>query len=130
MAEHPNVSVVRRFYQAFMSRDPARLYQLAGRDMEFHVLGRSAFAGVHKGRDEILKLFQVTGTLTEHSLRIELHTVIGGDEHVVGLHRITAARPGRTMDQQGCFVCHVRHGVITDGWLTFEDQREADTFWG
>ena len=130
MAEHPNVSVVRRFYQAFISRDTARLYQLAGESMEFHVAGRSAFAGVHRGRDQILKLFRETGEVTEHSVHIELHALLGGGDHVVGLHHITARRPGRPMlDQSGCLVCHVDGAVLTDAWLSFEDLRAADAFW-
>lgn len=130
MAEHPNVSVVRRFYQAFMSRDTARLAQLVGQDMEFHVGGRSIYAGVHRGRDQILKLFYETGVVTEHSIRIEFHAIFGNEEHVVGLHRITAMRPdGRTLNQHGCLVCHVKSGVLTDAWLSFEDLRAADTFW-
>lgn len=129
MSEHPNVSVVRRFYQAFMARDTARLYQLAGENMEFHVAGRSAFAGVHKGRDQILKLFRETGELTEHSMRIELHALLGGGDHVVGLHHLMARRPGRVLDQNGCLVCHVDGGVLTDAWLSFENLRDADVFW-
>lgn len=131
MAEHPNVSVVQRFYQAFMARDTARLYQLAGEKMEFHIAGRSRFAGVHRGRDEILKLFHDTGALTQHSIRIELHALLGGDEHVVGLHHITATRPGREpLNQNSCLVCHVDGGVIADAWLSYEDLYAADAFWG
>jgi ketosteroid isomerase-like protein len=127
--EDPNVSVVRRFYQAFMARDTARLYQIAGADMEFHIAGRSVFAGVHRGRDAILKVFRETGELTGHSVKIELHALLGAGKHVVGLHHITASRPGRTLDQSGCLVCHVDGAVITDGWLSFENLRAADAFW-
>lgn len=130
MAEHPNVSLVRRFYQSFMARDTARLYQIAGERMEFHVAGRSRFAGTHKGRDQILKLFRETGELTQHSVKIDLHALLASEEHVVGLHHITASRPGRTLNQSGCLVCHVDGGKITDGWLSFENPREADAFWG
>jgi len=129
VAEHPNVSVVRRFYQAFMARDTARLYQLAGENLEFHVAGRSAFAGVHRGPDQILKLFRLTGELTQHSVRIELHALLGSGDHVVGLHHLAASRPGRTLDQNGCLVCHVDGAIITDAWLSFENLREADAFW-
>lgn len=130
MAEHPDVSVVRRFYQAFIARDTARLYQIAGETMEFHISGRSPFAGVHTGRDQILKLFHDTGVATDRSLRIELHALAGDGDHVVGLHHITATREGRNpLDQNGVLVCHVAGAVITDGWLLWEDLRAADEFW-
>jgi uncharacterized protein len=130
MAEHPNVSVIRRFYQAFIARDTARLYQLAGENMEFHISGNSPFSGVHKGRDQILKVFHDTGVATDRTLRIELHSVAGDDEHVVGLHKITATRQGKKpLDQHGVLVCHVEGTVISDGWLLWEDLRAADEFW-
>ena len=130
MSEDPNLSAVRRFYQAFMARDTARLYQLAGESMEFHVPGRSRFSGVHKGRDQILKLFHETGVVTQHSFHVELHALLAGGEHVVGLHRITATRPGGAgLDQHGCLVCHVEGGRITQAWLAFEDLYAADAFW-
>lgn len=130
MAEHPNVSVVRRFYQAFIALDTARLYQLAGENMEFHISGRSPFSGVHKGRDQILKVFHDTGAVTDRSIHIELHAIAGDDEHVVGLHHISATREGKKpLDQNGVLVCHVEGAVISDGWLLWEDQRAADEFW-
>ena len=130
MAEHPNVSVIRRFYQAFIARDTARLYQLAGENMEFHIAGRSPFSGVHKGRDQILRVFHETGVATDRSIRIEAHAVAGDGEHVVGLHHITATREGKKpLDQNGVLVCHVAGGVIADAWLLWEDIRAADEFW-
>lgn len=130
MAEHPNVSVVRRFYQAFIARDTARLYQLAGENMEFHITGRSPYSGVHKGREQILKVFHDTGVATDRSIHIEPHSVAGDDEHVVGLHRITATREGKKpLDQHGVLVCHVDGAVISDAWLLWEDLRAADEFW-
>lgn len=124
------MSVVRRFYQAFIALDTARLYQLAGQNMEFHISGRSPWSGTHKGRDEILKVFFETGAATDRSIRIELHALVGDDEHVVGLHHITALRTDRKpLDQHGCLVCHVDGAVITDAWLLWEDLRAADAFW-
>ncbi|HJR18164.1 MAG TPA: nuclear transport factor 2 family protein [Actinomycetota bacterium] len=131
MAEHPNVSVVRRFYQAFIARDTARLYQLAGEKMGFHIAGRSQFSGLFTGRDQILKVFHDTGVATDRSLHIEPHAVAGDDQHVVGLHHISASRAGKApLDQNGCLVCHVDGAVITDAWLLWEDLRAADAFWG
>jgi len=130
VAEHPNVSVVRRFYQAFIALDTARLYQIAGEKMEFHIAGRSPYSGVHRGRDEILKVFHDTGVATNRSIHIEPHAVAGDEEHVVGLHRIKATRAGRKpLDQNGVLVCHVDGTVIADAWLLWEDLRAADEFW-
>jgi len=125
---HPNIAIIRRFYHAFIARDTATIWALSGENVEFHVPGRSPFAGIHKGRDEILKLFHETGKVAGHSIKIHLHAIMGGDEHVVGLHRITGARPGVVLDQNSCLVAHVKDGVIVDVWLAFEDLKAADRF--
>lgn len=126
--EHPNVSVVRRLYQAFISRSESMLWDLAGEDMLFHMPGRSRFAGVHRGREQILTLFQATGAAAGRSIRIELHAVVGNEEHVVGLHRMTGTREGHAIDQHACVVCHVRNGELLEVWLWPENLREFDEF--
>ena len=129
VSQHPNVAIVRRFYQAFISRDTATIWALSGENVEFHVPGRSRFAGTHKGRDEILRMFHETGKAAGHSIKIRLHALMGGDDHVVGLHHITGSREGRTLDQNACLVAHVTEGVMVDVWLAFEDLKAFDRFW-
>jgi ketosteroid isomerase-like protein len=126
--EHPNVSVVRRLYQAFISRSESMLWDLAGEDMLFHMPGKSRFAGTHRGREQVLALFQATGAASGNSIRISLHDVVGNAEHVVGLHRMTGTRDGRTIDQSACIVCHVKEGVLLEVWLWPENVRRFDEF--
>ena len=127
--EHQNLSVVRRLYQAFASRDASTIAQMAGSDLSLHVAGRSRFAGVHRGAEAVLKVFYATGVETDHSLRVEMHALMGDGDHVVGLHRLTASRRGRALDQNGCVVCHVHDGSVKDVWLVVEDQYAFDEFW-
>lgn len=129
MAEHPNVTVVKRLYQAFISRDPGTLWQIVGENLALHVPGKSAFAGVHRGRERILGIFYDSGRLAGRSFRLELHAVVGGEDHVVGLHHITGTRDGRVLDQKSGLVCHVEGGVIVDVWVFLEDLRQFDEFW-
>lgn len=127
--EHPNLSVVRRLYQAFISRDESTIYSLAGDNLEFNVPGRSAFAGLHRGKDQILWLYHESGRRSGRSLRVDMHAVVGGPNHVVGLHHLSGARGNRVLDQNGCIVAHVQGGVLLDVWLTFENLKSFDDFW-
>jgi hypothetical protein len=129
VAEHPNVAVVRRLYQAFISRDPETLWQIVGENLELHVPGRSAFAGVHRGRERILTVFYESGRLAGRSFKLELHSVLGGEHHVVGLHHITGTRDGRSLDQNSGLICHVESGVIVEVWVFLENVRQFDDFW-
>lgn len=129
MAEHPNVSVVHRLYQAFISRDVATLWQLMGDDVVLHVPGRSVFAGSHRGKERILSVFYESGKLAARSFRLEAHAVFGERDHVVGLHHITGVRGDRIIDQDSFLVCHVGDGVLVDVWVGLVDVRQFDEFW-
>jgi len=126
---HPNIAIVRRFYHAFISRDTTTLWQIAGEDLAFHVPGRSRWAGEHRGREQLLQLFYTVGQAAERSVKMELHDIVGGEEHVVGLHHVTASLPGKSLDLNGTAVCHVSDAKISEVWLGWQSQRAFDEFW-
>lgn len=130
MKLHPNIAIVRRFYAAFIARDMARIWEFAGHDLAFHVRGRSRWAGDYRGREELLNLFVRVGEATGNSIKLTVHDVVGGEEHVVGLHRATAALEGRSLALNGTAVCHVHAGKISEMWIGWESQRTFDEFWG
>jgi len=127
---HPNIAIVRRFYHAFISRDTQTLWSIAGHDLVLHLAGRSKYAGVYRGREEILDLFYRVGREAEGSVRLELHDIVGGDEHVVGLHHTTASKAGKSLNVNGTAVCLLNDGKITETWLYWESQKTFDEFWG
>jgi len=129
VAEHPNVSVVRRLNQAFISRDTATLFQLVGPDLTLHVPGRSRFAGRHQGPEKILGVFHESGKLAGHSFKLTLHGLLGGADHVVALQHITGSRDGRVLDQDSGLVCHITDGKLAEVWVFLADVRQFDEFW-
>jgi uncharacterized protein len=126
---HPNIAIVRRFYHAFVTRDTTTLWTLAGEELGFHVPGRSRWAGSYHGRQQLLDLYYGVGRAAERSLKLEVHDVVGGDTHVVGLHRATAAIGTKSLDVNGTATCHVSDGRIIEMWLGWESQRAFDEFW-
>ncbi len=121
---------MRRFYAAFIASDMARIWEFAGHDLVFHVPGRSRWAGVYRGREELLDLFVAVGRAAGNSVRMTVHDVVGGEEHVVGLHHATASIEGRHLDLNGTAVCHVEAGKISEMWIGWQSQRTFDEFWG
>ena len=130
MKLHPNIAIVRRFYTAFIARDTQRIWEFAGDNLVFHVAGRSRWAGDYIGREEILRLFHTVGQAAGNSVRLTVHDVVGGEEHVVGLHHATATLAGKSLSLNGTAVCHVQAGKITELWLGWQSQRTFDEFWG
>ena len=129
MKLHPNIAIVRRLYHAFISRDTNTLWAIAGPGLVLHLSGRSKWAGDYGGREQLLDMFYRIGHEAEGSVRIQLHDIVGGDTHVVGLHHVTATRQGKPLAINGTAVCHMADGTITEVWLYWESQKTFDEFW-
>ena len=129
MAEHPNVGLARKGYEAFAKGDMATVRELWSEDAVWHVPGNGPFAGEHKGRDVVFGLFARLAELAGGTFRIELHDVLANDEHTVVLFRETASRQGRQLNQLETAVHHISNGSVTEMWSFVYDQRASDEFW-
>jgi ketosteroid isomerase-like protein len=125
---HPNEDLVRSGYDAFAAGDMDTLRQVFAPDAVWHTPGRSVLAGDHRGIDAILGFFAQTMELTAGTFRAELHDVVAGDQHGVGLHLSRGERQGRTLEDRSVLVFHVRDGKATEVWQYVEDQDAFDQF--
>ena len=129
MAEHPNVGLLRKGFEAFAKRDMATLTELFSESLVGHVAGNSPFSGEHKGRDAWFAVLRRIGELSEGTWRSEVHDVLANDEHAVALTRATASREGKQLDLLGAHTYHVSNGKVTEAWWFWQDQRAFDEFW-
>ena len=91
--EHPNVALVREGFAAFERGDMARMDQLLSDDVVWHVGGNSKWAAAYEGKAKVLEYFGRQGQATETA--VEIHDIVGNDEHVVVLGSAKAtARTG------------------------------------
>jgi uncharacterized protein len=127
---HPDEEVVRRGYDAFSRGDMQALRELFDPDVVWHSPGRSQLAGDYRGVDAVLGFFGRTMELTGGTFRVEVHDVVANDEHVVGLHAVTAEREGKRLQDSNTLVVHVRDGRTSEVWQFWADQYAADAFFG
>jgi ketosteroid isomerase-like protein len=127
---HPNEDLLRRGYEAFSSGDMQTLGELFAVDIVWHVGGRNQLSSDYRGTQEVFNLFGSFAQLTGGTLRIELHDVLANDEHAVALQKVTGEREGRTLDDNGVGVYHVREGKVTEAWFHPGDAYDLDEFWG
>ena len=129
MAEHPNVALLQKGYEAFARGDIAALTDMFAQDMVWHVPGTNLISGEHKGRDAVFAVFAKTMELTGGTFKIDLHDIVANDEHTVSLTRAAASRQGKQLDLRGVDIYHIRNGKVTEWWSFVEDQRLDDEFW-
>ena len=63
------------------------------------------------------------------TIHVQLHDVIGNDEHVVALTTIRAERVGRTLQDNTVQVFHIQDGKATEVWTHPADLYATDEFW-
>ncbi len=129
MAEHPNVALVRKVYEAFARGDTAALTKLFDENVVWHYPGKSPLAGEFRGRDAVFAWFDRLGELSGGTFQMEVHDILANDGHVVVLAHYTASRPRKQFESRYVEVYHVRDGEITEVWDFSEDQRLDDEFW-
>ncbi|HET9199670.1 MAG TPA: nuclear transport factor 2 family protein [Dehalococcoidia bacterium] len=129
MADHPNAALLRSLYEAFGRADMATIDAGFADDVTFHLPGKGPLSGAHEGKQ---KVFELLGRLVEGSggtFRLEVHDVLGNDEHAVGLTTNSASREGKSVSYQATLVAHLRDGKVAEVWEMFDDPNKVDEFW-
>jgi ketosteroid isomerase-like protein len=103
--------------------------ELAGKTALITGAGRSPFAGGYTGMAEVLGWLGRSAEVSGGTLRVELHDVIGNDDHVVALVNVRAEREGKTLDDNSVQVFHVKDGKVTEVWTHPADVYVEDEFW-
>ena len=128
MAEHPNAKLIRRIYDVGSAGGTDWAAEAMADDIVWHVPGRGAYAGPHRGKDAVLAFFSrvIPGLET---FKIEVHDVVATDEHVVALVHYDHRRDGHAFSQLGAEVFHVNEaGKITAFWALIDDTSAFDEF--
>lgn len=130
MAEHPHAALVRRGYDAFTRGDMDALRAMMTGDCTHHVPGSHMLSGDFKGADAITDMYGRLFSETAGSMRVELRGVmVDGRGHAVAMHRVTADRNGRHLDDDGCIVFRIVGDKITDLDECVSDIEKGNAFW-
>lgn len=126
--EHPNADVVRALYRAMERSDVSTIRSLHADDFVAHVGGDSPVAGDWSGQ-ALADLAATIRTETGGTQRAEPRHIMATDRFVAVIHRWTASRHGRSIDQETLIVYRVHDGKLAERWEFVEDQQAHDDFW-
>src|SRR5215203_2696837 len=125
--EHPNVTLVQEGFAALERGDTAWMHEHLADDVVWHVGGNSKWAGAYQGKAKVLEYFGRQGQATETA--VEIHDILGNDEHVVVLGSAKAtAQDGSSAEWKYTQVFHVRDGKATEVWGMAENDAAVDPF--
>jgi ketosteroid isomerase-like protein len=125
-----DIAMVRRGYAAFNAGDGKTLSELFERGVTHYIGGDNMFTGTYRGVDEVLAFYGRLGEETEGSYHCEVETVTeDGRGHVVALHRATAHRAGKDLDQRTALLFQLHDGKVSELHDHAEDLAAQDAFW-
>ncbi|MEW2400916.1 nuclear transport factor 2 family protein [Streptomyces sp. NPDC046862] len=130
MAEHPHATLVRKGYEAFSRGDMDTLRQILSGDCTHHVPGEHTLSGDYKGQDACIDMYRRLSTETNGTFRVELRNIfVDGRGHAVSVHRFTAERNGKRIDENGTLIFRIVGEKATDIDECVENMDKLNDFW-
>lgn len=127
---HENDRLLREVYEAQSRGDMDAYFGLLAEAFVLHIPGRSRIGGDCRGKDEVRRHFREIGDLTGGTFRTNVHDILAGADHAIGLIEASGQRGDRRADLPRVHDWHTRGGRLTELWLHPADQYVFDDSWG
>jgi len=127
--EHPNVTIAREGFEAFERGDMGWMDEHMADDVIWHVGGNSKWAGTYQGKVTVLEMFGRQAQAMGQQPQVDIHDVLGSDDHVVtiGTARATAA-DGTVVEWKYSQIFHIKDGKVTEVWGMAENDAAVDPY--
>jgi ketosteroid isomerase-like protein len=127
--EHPNVTLVKEGFEAFQKGDMEWMDQHLSDDVVWHVGGNSKWSGAYEGKAKVLDFFARQTQALAAPPSVDVHDVLGTDDHVVVLGTASAsAADGSSVEWKYTQVFHIKDGKTTEVWGMAENDAAVDPF--
>ena len=127
--EHPNVTAYKRMIAAFNNNDLSAVESLVHPDMVYSIPGKSPIACNTRGVSAHLGVLRHVRELSLGTLRLEPRAVAADGDLVFVWGRISAQRPGKSLDSEHCVMYKFSEGKVVEGRTIPLDLYRFDEFW-
>jgi len=129
--EDTPLDVISRYLDVMRSGDRETGYGFFAEDVSFHIPGRSAFAGHHRGRDAAVRYIESAVALAhEGEVELELIDMLASRDRVALLLHERFKRPDGVVDIRRANVYRISGGQIVEVWIFEADQYAVDALFG
>lgn len=123
--EHPNVAIIKRYYEAYSRGDLATVRSIFAPDITWKIPGHHPLAGTKKGVDEVFAFFE---QLARANFRAEVLFLGGNDSYVVDVHRGWSNTGRDDIDELWTLVFRIQNERIVEAVNFPGNQHTADAF--
>lgn len=124
--DHPNVAIVKRYYDAYGKGDLATVRQVFAPNIAWKIPGHHPLAGIHQGPDQVFAFFQ---QLAKAKFRADVLFLGGNDSYVVDVHRGYSNMERDNIDILWAFLFRIQGDRIVEAINFPSDQHAADAFY-
>ncbi len=129
MAEHPNLEIARRAWQAVSESDVDALAAIFADSIVWHATGRrTPWEGTHRGRDEMIDHLARVGESVE-IFDARLDDVLVSSDRVAFIYHVSARRGDRSLEVDYQLLGRIENGMVVEVWTTPLDPLALETFW-
>lgn len=127
MAEHPNVALYREVHENIQNGNFQSAIDALDDDVVWHQIGAETLYG----KEAVAASMSGMEEFGADAFTIEVHDVVGNDEHVIGLVAATVSMGDESFSYRTAEIAHMKDGKVTERWAFSDDtQRIAEFFAG
>jgi ketosteroid isomerase-like protein len=126
MAEHPHVAIFRGVHEQLQHGNFEAAFDALDDDVVWHQLGAETL----NGKDAVVAAMSGMEEFGADAFTIDIHDVVGNDEHVIGLVETTLNMGGQSFTYRTAEVAHMRDGKLTERWAFSDDTQRIIEFFG
>ncbi|HEX6300454.1 MAG TPA: nuclear transport factor 2 family protein [Acidimicrobiia bacterium] len=126
MAEHPNVARYREIHQKVQQGDFEAVLEALDDDVVWHQIGAETLHGKGAVRESMSRMEEFGADAFD----LDIHDVVGNDEHVVGLVETTVNTGDQSFTYRTAEIAHMNDGKVTERWAFSDDTQRIIEFFG
>jgi len=130
--EHPNGSIIRRFFEAHGTNDLVALIEVLAEDVIWHLPRGETQLSVNPTVVGLGALAEMSGRnfeASESTFRFDVERVFAGDAYAAAVTHNTAAAAGRSLDLRMVIQFKIDNGKIVEVWESPDDIDMFFSFW-
>jgi ketosteroid isomerase-like protein len=125
---HPHLVLARRLWSAIAEADVQILREVLAPKTVWRMYGRSPFAGIYEGPEEVIGFMARVGELSDE-LEASLVDIFVSERGAVMRYRISARRGPRRLEIEHLLLIEIEQGQVEEAVFAPLDQERYDRFW-
>jgi len=126
MAEHPNVAIFREVHTKLQRGDFEAVFEALDDEVVWHQIGAETLQGKAAVRESMSGMEEFGADAFD----LDIHDVVGNDEHVVGLVEATVNMGDQSFTYRTAEIAHMKDGKVTERWAFSDDTQRIIEFFG